>query len=51
MTFSCEHGNEPYDSVKGGDLLDNIGNIGVSKRTLLHGVNYVHCKGYCNLQP
>jgi hypothetical protein len=37
---SYEHGNEPSDSIKGGELLDQIKNINFSRRELLHIVIY-----------
>jgi hypothetical protein len=36
---SCEHGNEPLDSIKGREFLDQL-SINLSTRILLLGVSY-----------
>jgi len=33
----CEHGNEPWGFLRGGEFLDQL-SISLSKRTLLHAV-------------
>jgi hypothetical protein len=36
---SCEHGDEPSDSIKGRDFSTSWVTVNLSRRTLLHGVN------------
>jgi hypothetical protein len=36
---SCDHGNEPSDSIKGGEFLDRL--VVSFSRTLLHGVGWL----------
>jgi hypothetical protein len=41
MAGFCERGNEPSDSIKGGESLDYVsGTISLSRRTLLRGDCY-----------
>jgi hypothetical protein len=41
---SCEHGNEPFDSIKGGKVPDYRVTISFSRRTLLHGLSRLELK-------
>jgi hypothetical protein len=36
---SCEHGNEPSVSIKGGEFLVHLGDIQLLKMTQHHGVS------------
>jgi hypothetical protein len=37
---SCEHGNEPSDSIKGGEFFDYLSDFQLSRRTSLHRVKF-----------
>jgi hypothetical protein len=38
---SCEHGNEPSGSIKGGNVLISSVTISFSRMTLLNGISYL----------
>jgi hypothetical protein len=40
VVCSCEYGNEPSRSIKGGKFLDRV-TFKFSRRTVLHGVSYM----------
>jgi hypothetical protein len=35
----CEHGNEPFSSIKEGNFLNNRATVSFSTKTLLYGVS------------
>ena len=39
MAGTCECGNEPSGSIKCGEFLDGLGQISISRRTVLLGVS------------